>query len=91
MKYTIKDFLQKNALQISIQIFGVLMLGLNTYVALKLVPVTERFIKLENRVSATEEKLGDRSPLVGRFIAVEAQVKEMKEQLNRVEAKIDRL
>lgn len=48
------NFIQKNGLQLTVQIVGVLVLGLNTFMAAKLVPLTERVIKLENKVDAID-------------------------------------
>ena len=87
----IKEFFVKNALSITVQVLGLLILGLNAYVAFKLVPITERFIKLEHRVLATEFALDEINPFIARFYVTEERVNAVKSQLNRVEDKIDRI
>lgn len=55
-KNNVKEFFYKNGLQITVQAVGILVLGLNTWFATKLVPLTERVIKLENKVEAVDKE-----------------------------------
>lgn len=53
-RQTIKDFIQKNALQISVQLFGLVFLFLNLWLSSQLSPMVKSIDLLSQRVHAVE-------------------------------------
>ena|SRR3990167_6761755 len=72
-------------------VFGVAVSIVNFLVLNQLTPVISSLQSLTARVTATEEKLSDTSPLVERFLGIEQKVKDIDTRTTRIENKLDRL
>ena len=87
----IREFFKKNAFIFSAWVLSLLTLVLNTWITLKLVPISERFIRVENRVEAIETRNIAVDPLVVRFLKLEESFVFIKEAIIRIESKVDKL
>lgn len=94
----ILKFLQQNALTISVQVVGILVVVLNLWLSTRIAPFSERVESIDQRVAAIEDKAKSSEPLVERFYKTESStekiindIQEIKEAAIRLEGKIDRL
>lgn len=79
----VKDFIQKNALTLTLQLIAMVVVILNLWLVSKLSPITQDLAVVKTRVSAVEEaQSGFLSTSVGEAIT---------DRLNRIENKLDRL
>lgn len=89
------QFLQTNGLQIAVYLFGLLLLGVNTYVALKLVPIENRFIRLEAQVNALEKTVssvdGENAKYIPELITAQQELKDIVSQHDRIETEVQKL
>lgn len=89
------QFLQSNGLQLAVYLFGLLLLGLNTYVALKLVPIENRFVRLEAQVNALENEVMDVNSsnvkYIPELISAQQELKDISAQHNRIESDVQQV
>lgn len=81
---TFTGFLKQNALQLSVQIVGLLVIVFNLYLASKLQPITSRLQTIESKVIAYDEHI-DSTKFCGQDIAiVKAQIQDIKEDIGEI-------
>lgn len=92
------DFIRNNAVTITLQVVGFLVVVANLWLASKLSPVVKDIDTVADKVNAIEETLEDRPELVQRFVVTEERVGQVDKSLaeirkwqDRVEDKIDRI
>lgn len=90
---TIRDFIQKNGMQLTLQAIGVVVLILNLWLTSKLAPLAEGLRELGGRVFALETKRsaddGDTKVLLERFYKLEEKVSNIDRTTTRIESKLD--
>lgn len=90
---TIREFIQKNGMQISLQVIGVVVLILNLWLTSKLAPLAEGIRELGGRVFALEtsrkEDNADTKLLLERFYKAEQKIEDIDRTTARIESKLD--
>lgn len=86
-KSDVKEFLSKHGLQLTVQILGIFVLGLNTFLAVKLVPITERIIVLERSVIAVEKQHDQ----VYSNVATKSEIEVIRRDIQYVSERLDGL
>lgn len=91
---TLDQFIRKNALQITVQIFGLVMLALATYITVRLAPVAQDMAVTKQRVQAVEDqqtKMITKAEFDASFEGLKAQMSLIKEQYMQMNNKLDQL
>lgn len=76
-------------LPLLLSVIGLLGTLFNVWLASKLAPYAGDILKLDGRISAVEQKIDERSPLVESFIAVREKVDNLDKKTDRIERKVD--
>lgn len=90
---TIRDFVEKNGMQLTLQAVGVVVLILNLWLTTKLAPLGESIRELTTRVFALEDKRNvddvNTDVLMERFWKLEERVANIDRTTTRIESKLD--
>lgn len=81
------DFVKRNAFQI----FGLLVVAGNVWIAYQLAPLVGRVSAIEVRAANIENRLNVDEQYIPRFVASEQKVSDMKEAIDRIESLLDRV
>lgn len=90
-KDTIKQFVRENAMPLSVQAIGLIVLILNLWLASKLTPLAEGISLLNQRVLAIEVRNIRVEELIERFLKAEGNLENMDNRLERIENKLDKI
>lgn len=90
---TIREFIQKNGMQITLQAVGLVVLILNLWLTSKLAPLAEGLRELGVRVFALESSRevdnADTKILLERFYKAEQKIENIDRTTQRIESKLD--
>ena len=81
---SIKDFLVKNALVLTIQLFGVIVVILNLWLASSLTPLIRQLDSLVSRVNAIEQTETDQKEDIKLIPVIRNDIQNMKDDLLEV-------
>ena len=87
----IKNIIQHQTVQLIGAIVVISLTIINAYTASKLAPLAAGQLSLQQQVSANELRLDADEKFIPEFIVVQEKVIAQKEQLNRIEDKIDNI
>lgn len=87
-KYNAKTFLRENGLQLAMQVFAVLALVLNLWLASKLSPLAQNVAIITERINAIETDCNDHQSTAH---VTEKEFDKLSADVNRLEDKVDRI
>jgi hypothetical protein len=90
-KFDWDAYLKNNTLPILLQTVGLLVVIANLYLASQLAPLAKSIDSLMYRVSAIEKRDAEVSPMLKEFIEVRQDVKYIKEDINKLDTKVELL
>jgi len=90
-KFDWNTYLKNNTLPILLQAIGFLVVIANLYLASQLAPLAKSIDSLMYRVSAIEKRDTEVSPMLKEFIEVRQDVKYIKEDINKLDTKVELL
>jgi vacuolar-type H+-ATPase subunit I/STV1 len=90
-KFDWNTYLKNNTLPILLQAIGFLVVIANLYLASQLAPLAKCVDSLTFRVDAIEKRDAEVSPLLKEFIEVRQDIKYIKEDLNKLDTKVELL
>lgn len=91
MNVNITKFIKEGWFQATIITAGVIITAGNIYLAFKLAPFRQEHQIIISKVNAVETQLLDKEELKQEFVVVKSKVEDIRNQLIRIEGKLDKL
>lgn len=83
-------WIKQNALSLTLELVGVLVVIVNLWLANKLAPMASDINQLKLQVSAMEQRVADEKPLFERFVRIETVVEDINSRLERIDARLSK-
>ena len=84
----VKEFLQKNALTITLQLVGILVVFVNLWITTQLSPFANDISSLKKSVSAIEIRLEKDNEIHNEFISIKTTVREISDKIDKLDERL---